>query len=151
MKKINIGEEVFEFDQNKIVSDYKLIKITENTISFSKGSKVIQGTYARHGKSLFIDLEGMTFEVSTGNRRKKTSAAAGDPTLLVAPMPGKVFKVLKTEGESVKAGDAVIVLEAMKMEHTIKALKDSIIKKIHFSEGDQVTSGSELVNLEIQE
>ncbi len=151
MKKLNIGNELIEFEQETIDSRYRLLKISENKISFLKEGKPVHGTFVRSGNSTYIDLEGMTFEVSSGASRKKAGAVAGDATRLVAPMPGKVFKILKSSGETVKAGEGIIVLEAMKMEHTLKALKDCKVGKIHFQEGEQVTSGAELVHLEIQE
>lgn len=60
---------------------------------------------------------------------------------LQSPMPGKIFKIIKKLGESVRAGDAVLIVEAMKMEHTVKATKDGVVKEIFFKEGDQVQGG----------
>ncbi|MEP6864996.1 MAG: biotin/lipoyl-containing protein, partial [Deltaproteobacteria bacterium] len=57
---------------------------------------------------------------------------------LVAPMPGKVVKVLVTEGQEVAAGAALVVLEAMKMEHTVRASDGGTVKALHVAVGDQV-------------
>jgi propionyl-CoA carboxylase alpha chain len=57
---------------------------------------------------------------------------------LVAPMPGKVVKVLVTEGQEVAAGAALVVLEAMKMEHTVRAADGGTVKALHVAVGDQV-------------
>jgi acetyl/propionyl-CoA carboxylase alpha subunit len=57
---------------------------------------------------------------------------------LVAPMPGKVVKVLVTEGQEVAAGAALVVLEAMKMEHTVRAADAGTVKTLHVAVGDQV-------------
>ena len=57
---------------------------------------------------------------------------------LVAPMPGKVVKVLVTEGETVASGAALVVLEAMKMEHTVRAQEAGIVRALHVAVGDQV-------------
>ena len=67
---------------------------------------------------------------------------------LQSPMPGKIFKIFKDEGESVTNGDAIMILEAMKMEHTIKAQKDGVIKKIYYQVGEQVQGGVELCEIE---
>ena len=65
---------------------------------------------------------------------------------LAAPMPGKVVRVLATEGERVKRGAPLLVLEAMKMEHTIAAPADGIVERIAFAVGDLVEEGVELVS-----
>ncbi len=57
---------------------------------------------------------------------------------LTAPMPGKVVKVLVTAGQEVAAGAALVVLEAMKMEHTVRAHDAGIVRALHVAVGDQV-------------
>ena len=66
------------------------------------------------------------------------SASAAVAASVHAPMPGKVVRVLVSAGQAVSAGDALVVLEAMKMEHTMKADTDAIVEGIHASEGDVV-------------
>jgi 3-methylcrotonyl-CoA carboxylase alpha subunit len=66
---------------------------------------------------------------------------------LRAPMPATVVAILKNKGEQVKAGDRLIVLEAMKMEHTIHAPTDGILSDIFYSVGSQVKEGEELLSL----
>ncbi len=57
---------------------------------------------------------------------------------LTAPMPGKVVKVLVGTGESVIAGAPLVVLEAMKMEHTVRAAGAGVVREIHVAVGEQV-------------
>jgi acetyl/propionyl-CoA carboxylase alpha subunit len=64
---------------------------------------------------------------------------------LIAPMPGLILKVLVTEGQEVKQGESLLVLEAMKMENVFKATKDSIVKQIKVSEKQSVEKGEELI------
>ncbi|WP_454785907.1 acetyl/propionyl/methylcrotonyl-CoA carboxylase subunit alpha [Legionella sp. WA2024007413] len=66
---------------------------------------------------------------------------------LTAPMPATVVAILKNIGEKVKAGDRLIVLEAMKMEHTIHAPTDGILLDIFYTVGAQVNEGEELLAL----
>lgn len=67
---------------------------------------------------------------------------------IVAPMPGLVQAVLTEVGASVAKGDALLVLEAMKMEHTLTAPRDGMVAEISVAAGDQVTDGSLLLALE---
>ena len=75
-------------------------------------------------------------------------SAAGSGGGLTAPMPGKVLEVLVETGQTVTEGQAVLVLEAMKMEHKIVAAEDGIITAINFNAGDQVEQGVTLLDLE---
>lgn len=74
----------------------------------------------------------------------KASAHKGQ---LTAPMPATVVAVLKNVGEKVKAGDKLLVLEAMKMEHTIHAPADGVLLDIFYTVGSQVNEGAELLAL----
>lgn len=65
-----------------------------------------------------------------------------------APMPGLILEVAIAEGDSVKKGDFLCVLEAMKMENTLTAPRDGIIKSIKISKGDTVDKGMLLIELE---
>ncbi|MGB3934558.1 MAG: acetyl/propionyl/methylcrotonyl-CoA carboxylase subunit alpha [Burkholderiales bacterium] len=67
---------------------------------------------------------------------------------LAAPMPGKVLQVLVQAGAKVAKGAPLVLLEAMKMEHTIAAPHDGRVAEIHFRAGDQVNEGAELLRLE---
>lgn len=71
-------------------------------------------------------------------------ASPGDGTQLVAPMPGMIVKFEKQVGDTVSEGDTVVILEAMKMENTIKAPTAGSIKAINFSSGDSVAKNDVL-------
>lgn len=70
----------------------------------------------------------------------KPAANAGSGSV-VAPMPGTILKVLKKDGDAVKAGDVVLVLEAMKMENEITAPVDGAIASLSLAEGSTVGGG----------
>ena len=71
-----------------------------------------------------------------------TALAAGS---LTAPMPGTVLRVTASVGDEIKAGDALVVLEAMKMEHAVKAVADGTVTEVLIGEGEQVEAGAVLV------
>jgi 3-methylcrotonyl-CoA carboxylase alpha subunit len=72
---------------------------------------------------------------------------AGEAGGLTAPMPGKLINFLARTGERVRRGQAVAVMEAMKMEHTISAPRDGEVLELLFAAGDQVAEGAELLRL----
>jgi len=67
---------------------------------------------------------------------------------ITSPMPGKIVKVAAREGDSVKAHDLLLVLEAMKMEHRIEAPGDGTVKTVFVSEGQIVGGSAPLVEIE---
>ena len=64
---------------------------------------------------------------------------------LAAPMPGKVVDLKVKKGSKVKSGETLVILEAMKMEHSIKASEDGVISDIFIKENDQVENGAVLM------
>nr|WP_229466844.1 acetyl-CoA carboxylase biotin carboxyl carrier protein subunit [Pseudoduganella plicata] len=60
-------------------------------------------------------------------------------------MPGKVVAVLAAQGQDVKKGDPLVIMEAMKMEHTIAAPHDGTVDEVLYAVGDQVTDGAPLL------
>ena len=78
-------------------------------------------------------------------RAVRTAAAGMGGGDVVAPMQGTIVKVLVEVGQAVKVGDAVVVLEAMKMENQLQAEKAGTVKSINVKPGDKVGSGDVLV------
>lgn len=83
--------------------------------------------------------------------RKAPAPPTSRPTsdsLVTAPMPGIILSIAVKQGDSVQAGDALLVLEAMKMENEIHAPRAGTVKKIFVSAGAEVRAGSDLIELE---
>ena len=89
------------------------------------------------GAKSWVQSEGATLAF-TEEPRFPDLAARGVAGGLTAPMPGKVVKVLVTAGQEVAQGAPLVVLEAMKMEHTVRAPDTGIVRAIHVAVGDQV-------------
>ncbi|MBJ63611.1 MAG: hypothetical protein CMB55_02290 [Euryarchaeota archaeon] len=75
------------------------------------------------------------------------AVSSGDEVGLSAPMPGKILEVHVSEGQSVETGDLLMVMEAMKMEHKIVASSAGKVDTVHFTAGDQVPQGAELISI----
>ena len=107
--------------------------------------KAAVSTLNKDGEAMVIAAgrEGILSEAS--KKMKKASAHAGG---LKSPMPGKIFKVLKPQDSEVKKGETILILEAMKMEHAIRADKDGKVKKIFFNVGELVQGGVVLAEVE---
>ena len=78
---------------------------------------------------------------------KKSKALNKSPDRILAPMPGRVTKVFIAENQTVSKGEALLVMEAMKMEYTLKADISATVEKVFSKVNDQVTLGFLLVQL----
>ncbi len=94
---------------------------------------------------LFRDGAHRVLALQSAQTAPEPDTAAGT---LAAPMPGKVLQVLVQAGAKVAKGEPLVILEAMKMEHTIAAPHDGRVAEIHFKAGEQVNEGVELLRLE---
>ncbi|MDC6242078.1 3-methylcrotonyl-CoA carboxylase, partial [Ralstonia solanacearum] len=112
-------------------------------------------TLGSHKAAGQVHIDGEAFHVFTGGRhwtleRHDPLAHAGEADdeggKLTAPMPGKVIAVLATPGQSVAKGAPLVVMEAMKMEHTLTAPADGVVESVLYGVGDQVAEGVQLLS-----
>lgn len=85
---------------------------------------------------------------SLARRRDAGGAHGSGPQRVVAPMPGKVVRVLVKPGDAVKARQGLVVVEAMKMENELKAARDGRVREVSVAEGQSVEAGAALVIVE---
>ena len=120
-------------------------------VSFEIEGQVYAGQVEQVDQKLWVHFQGEThcidLQESQRGRRKKRSGGLADSGDLVATMPGKVVKLFISQGDRVEEGDSVLVLEAMKMEYTLKAGRSGVVGKMNLSMGDQVTAGQLLVSI----
>lgn len=142
----NSGESV-SFKLNGKDYFYMLISRDGEELILDNGGrfKAAVGSPNREGESMIIANGKEAIGSLAGKKMKKAGAHAGG---LTSPMPGKIFKVLKEEGSEVKKGEAILILEAMKMEHSIRSDKDGKVKKINFKVGELVQGGVTLAEVE---
>ena len=133
----------------------KLVSTTGETQQNSEGlvekSTVVEVNGKRFDVKVWVPPAGGTAPTAqktrSASRGASQSAGAASGTI-TAPMQGTVIKVLVTEGQTVAQGDAVLVLEAMKMENQIQADKAGTVSKINCKAGDTVGSGDVLLVIE---
>lgn len=105
--------------------------------------------------ALMVLVNGQPFRVEIQEEReRRLRAAAGKSVVragkraVTAPMPGKVVRLLVQPGDAVRAGDGIVVMEAMKMENELKAPTAGTVKEIRVEEGRAVSGGDVLVVIE---
>lgn len=102
----------------------------------------------RRGGTLYLQWQGELHAVSAHDPIAAAEASHSHQGGLGAPMNGSIVRVLVEPGQVVEAGTALVVLEAMKMEHSIRAPHDGTVKALFCQEGDMVSEGTVLVELE---
>jgi geranyl-CoA carboxylase alpha subunit len=106
--------------------------------------------FAVHDGVLHLDLNGVTIMTRDTTLEASRAQTAGDAAALVAPMNGAIIAVDAKAGERVARGQRLVVLEAMKMQHEIRAQRDGIVGKVLVEPGQQVATRQLLVELEPQ-
>ncbi|OOF49764.1 oxaloacetate decarboxylase subunit alpha [Rodentibacter trehalosifermentans] len=136
-------------------ADQAIEKTAEKTaLSNSKSAGTAIYTVELEGKAFVVKVsEGGEVTniaptapaVQTTASATPTSSAEGEP--VTAPMSGNIWKVVVTEGQTVAEGDVLLVLEAMKMETEIRAVKGGVVRNIAVKAGDSVTVGDTLMTI----
>ena len=96
-------------------------------------------------KNLIVTVNGVAYNVTVEEGTGAPVAAAA--VSVTAPMPGNILDVKVKAGDSVKAGDTLLILEAMKMENEISAPQDGTIASVNVRKGDVVNSGDLLITM----
>ncbi|MNE60448.1 Acetyl-/propionyl-coenzyme A carboxylase alpha chain [compost metagenome] len=102
----------------------------------------------RRGETLYLEWAGELRNVARVDPIEEVEASHAHHGGLTAPMNGSIVRVLVEAGQQVEAGTALVVLEAMKMEHSIRAPHAGVVKALYCSEGELVNEGTALVELE---
>jgi 3-methylcrotonyl-CoA carboxylase alpha subunit len=100
-----------------------------------------------HGERTAVFIAGESWQFDTIDPLVPPQGGETGAGRLTAPMPGRVIELLVAPGASVKKGQPMMVIEAMKMEHTIAAPRDGIVAAVNFAAGDLVEEGAELIAL----
>ena len=104
--------------------------------------------FHRHGAHLYLWVQSEQYDFVLDDPRTHEFAASAASGGLTTPLPGVVVAVPVAVGQQVAAGEVLMVIEAMKMEHTIAAPYAGTVAAIHFARGARVPEGSELLSLE---
>ena len=117
-------------------------------IEFEWQGRMVAGFAEKIQGVTWLYIEGRTYclRPEVAGRRGR-GAGQADPAVIAAPMPGKISKIVRAAGSSVAEGEVVLVMEAMKMEYSLKAAMAGTIQSITVQVGDQVLLGQILANL----
>ena len=142
---VTMGDETLEINA---------VELSENEYHLIHGDRSVNMMLEGDVPELLVHLEDQLVPVNllderTAARLAATGvSAAGATGAVQAPMPGKVVKTLVKEGETVTAGQGIIVVEAMKMENELRAPVDGTVISVLAKEGQNVDAGQDLIIIE---
>jgi biotin carboxyl carrier protein len=124
--------------------------VGDGRLRLTTGDQVTVAEVSAAGPRVFVRLGAMDFVLQRESAGRRRTRAAGGGSL-EAPMPGVVTKVMVAAGATVKRGQPLLAIEAMKMEHVIRAPHDGTVRALAASLGDMVAGGVPLVELDAPE
>ena len=147
--QISLDGKPFEADVLKISeSEFHIIR---NNRSYN----VLVTEHKRGEKKLTVKVNGTQYNTIVKDRLDDLlhsmgmdKASAQKVSEVKAPMPGLVLRVMVEGGQQIKKGDALVVLEAMKMENILKSTTDAVVKKVSVSKGDKVEKNQVMMVME---
>jgi biotin carboxyl carrier protein len=139
------GQLKAEIDGNSVPVDFQ--KIDNNLYSMLVNGKSMTVGVVRKGRKIQVFIDGDLYELEAVSEReqRKTSHIVSGVQEIKSPMPSRVVKILKGEGDEVTPDEGLIVVEAMKMESELKSPIAGKIRNIMVKEGDAVESGTVLL------
>ncbi len=135
--KVTVNGEIFDVEIEEITGGKKAVY--ENTTSSSEVKNVKTASVPTSDKSEIRTKESSEVKKEIATEGKK---------VVVAPLPGKVLSVNVKKGDTVKKGDLLLVIEAMKMENEIFASQDGTVTDVLVGAGDYVSTGDKLIVME---
>ncbi len=154
INKAKDKEYEFEISGNKYNS--KLCFIDKGELDFTVNDKTYLANISKgdEGKTK-ITINGGNFQMFRNDLLEQEAISHGEEELMadeehhiISPIPGRIFKINVKEGNKIKKGDVVVVIDAMKMENNIISKKDAVIKKILVSLDEMVDAGVSLIEIE---
>lgn len=153
-KQIQLNDELIDVNviqQNAsfVLFNLEGVEYAVNLAAYHDGMMTLNQNGSNHSVTT-IDthfvVDGIEFAL-VAPRRGRSKSKGHEVLQMKSPMPGKILKIFIEAGSLVEVGTAILVMEAMKMEHTIRANKKGVIEAIHAKVGDQVNGGVELVKI----
>jgi len=164
MYKVEIGDKKFsiKLDGNELMINDQartldIIQVNANSYHLlldNKSYNLELISSDKNSKEVIVKVNNRTVKVIVKTaldellKKMGINSNTSVTTDIGAPMPGLILDIVVNEGDEVKKGDTLLILEAMKMENIIKSESDGKIKSITVSKGDSVDSGQKLIHFE---
>lgn len=143
-----VGDGVYDITFTEDTVNLRVSALGAGFVRVETGGRIQSAKVVTNGTAVSVFVDGLTYAF----RMRDLMSEAGDDhaggDAIMAPMPGLVQIVSAQAGVTVEKGQPLIVLEAMKMEHTLRAPRDGVVAEVFVKVGDQVTDGLVLLQLD---
>jgi 3-methylcrotonyl-CoA carboxylase alpha subunit len=126
-----------------------LAELNAADLAIKLGNETLRGTVVRMNDEFHVFSDGRHHVLVYADPMAHAGVTEAERGRLTAPMPGKIVAVLVDRGDTVKKGVPLLIMEAMKMEHTITAPDDGVVEDVLYAVGDQVAEGAQLLSFKI--
>ena len=151
--KVNLDPRNSTCEINGRTIGYELINASEHTVTIKIDDQIHTLCIGKQNGGYTATIDGVEIEATKSDKLDAALKMLGIETGLndqvkeiKAPMPGSILSISVNEGDAVAKGDALLILEAMKMENVIKSPVDGTIGKINVSVGESVAKNSNLIS-----
>jgi 3-methylcrotonyl-CoA carboxylase alpha subunit len=135
----------WEIDLDKQRQRIELVSQSDAELALRLGETALHGCVRRDGDAFHVFTGGRHHTLTYNDPMAHAGEIESAGGRLTAPMPGKVVAVLAQSGKIVAKGEPLVIMEAMKMEHTISAPSDGLVEEVLYQVGDQVADGAPLL------
>ena len=147
------GEEVIAANLAMTSAGSAMVEIAGQRVAATRSGRAWSVLAAKplptiEAQGIHVFAPGQTASFHQIDPLDRTSAAGAGGDVTLAPMPGLVRRVEVAAGQQVSMGDPLVVLEAMKMEHSLRAARDGVVAEVLVAAGDQIEAGAALIRLE---
>lgn len=140
---VNEANEQVKIQVTVVEEAFKRYRVTVGDEVFEFSADVFhQAAFVKQGSETLLQVNGREYRLVEAGKQRRVGTDSGNTQ---APMAGKIIQILVEPGAEVKAGDVLLILEAMKMEQQILAPQDGVVDRILCQENDQVSAGAELI------
>lgn len=130
---------------NEMASVVEVIQRNGPDLVIKLDRETVRGTVVRAGDMFHVFYGGTHVALTYNDPLAHAGEAEAEGGRLTAPMPGKIVAVLADKGKTVEKGAPLLIMEAMKMEHTIAAPANGVVEDVLYAVGDQVAEGAQLL------
>ena len=131
------------------VAEMTLVERNGQQLVIKLNGATVRGTVVRAGEMFHVFTGGAHFPLNYNDPLAHAGEAEAEGGRLTAPMPGKIVAVLVEKGKTVEKGAPLLIMEAMKMEHTIAAPANGTVEDLLYAVGDQVAEGAQLLAFKV--
>jgi 3-methylcrotonyl-CoA carboxylase alpha subunit len=149
-KKVLVRDErgIFNIDISGDSYQVSVISRIADILRVAVNGRMMNIQITKEGSRRHVSADGLLYTLDLKNLLEGTNSTSNTNSGLRAPMPGKVIAILVEKGASVRRGEKLMILEAMKMEHAVLAPNDGIVNGFYYEIEEQVGEGVELVDFE---